>query len=121
MNNTRQRLVFLSLTFLAMILWPMLGIAASSSMFAKPTEAVLLFGGISGILLLPIYVVATPSESAYGVMILVVWLLIWLVPSLWLTSRPANRRSQITLAAVLSAISFAQAALGLLMILGKNV
>lgn len=120
--DLRPRLLpFLTLTFVAMVLWPLLGIAASYSMFSKPTEAVLLFGGLSGILLLPIYLVFTLSESAFGIAIMVIWMLTWIGPSLWFLSRPRPRRLRFTLVAILSGISLFQSALGFLMILGKNV
>ena len=123
-TTTDQRprlLTFLALTFLAMVVWPLLGIAASYSMFSKPTEAVLLFGGLAGVLLLPLYMVVTLSESAFGIAIMTIWMLTWIGPSLWFVSRTRTRRLRFTLVAILSGISLFQSALGFLMILGKNV
>ena len=104
-----------------MAVWPLLGIAASYSMFNKPTEAALLFGGLTGILLLPIYLVFTPSELAFGVAIMVIWILTWIGPSLWFLYRPRSRRLQSVVVSILSVFSLLQSALGFLMILGKNV
>ena len=86
-DQSPRLLPFLALTFLAMVVWPLVGIAASYSMFSKPTEAVLLFGGFTGVLLLPIYLVFTLSESAFGIAIMIIWMLTWIGPSLWLLSR----------------------------------
>jgi hypothetical protein len=112
---------FLALTFGAMVVWPMLGIAASFSMFDKISEAVLLFGGLTALLLLPVYLILPLSETVFGIAIIAIWLLIWIGGSLWFMPGSRTRRSQITVLAVLSGISLAQSALAFLMILGKNV
>ena len=90
-------------------------------MFSQPTEAVLLFGGFTGLLLLPIYMVFTLSESALGIAIMIIWILTWIGPSLWLLSRTRTRRLKFVVVSVLSGISLLQSVLGFLMILGKNV
>ncbi|MGI9469874.1 MAG: hypothetical protein ACR2OA_22320 [Rubripirellula sp.] len=112
---------FLALTFGAMVVWPMLGIAASFSMFDKISEAVLLFGGLTALLLLPVYVILPLSETVFGIAIIAIWLLIWIGGSLWFMPGSRTGRSQITVLAVLSGISLAQSALAFLMILGKHV
>ncbi len=112
---------FLALTFGAMVVWPMLGIAASFSMFDKISEAVLLFGGLTALLLLPVYLILPLSETVFGIAIIAIWLLIWIGGSLWFMPGSRTGRSQITVLAVLSGISLAQSALAFLMILGKHV
>ena len=112
---------FLALTFVAMAVWPTLGIAASFSMFDTISEAVLLFGGVTTLLLLPVYVILPLNETVFGMTILAIWLFIWIGCSLWFTSGPRTQRAQVTVLAVLSSISAGQAALGFLMILGKSV
>ncbi len=112
---------FLALTFGAMVVWPVLGIAASFSMFDKISEAVLLFGGLTALLLLPVYVILPLSETVFGIAIIAIWLLIWIGGSLWFMPGSRTGRSQITVLAVLSGISLAQSALAFLMILGKHV
>ena len=112
---------FLALTFGAMVLWPMLGIAASVSMFDKISEAVLLFGGLTALLLLPVYLILPLSETGFGIAIIAIWLLVWIGGSVWFTSGSRTRRAQITVLAVLSGISLCQATIAFLMILGKNV
>ena len=112
---------FLALSFGAMAIWPLLGIAASSSMFEKPADAVLLFGGLSGLLLLPIYAIFPMSETAFGLAIIAIWLLLWIAPSIGITRRPPSQRSQLICLAILSGISLFQSALGFLMILGRGV
>ena len=112
---------FLALTFGAMVVWPLLGIAASFSMFDKISEAVLFFGGFTTLLLLPISVVLPLSETVFGIAILAIWVLIWMGGSIWFTSGPRTQRGQIIGLALMSGISLGQAALGFLMILGKSV
>ena len=112
---------FLALTFGAMAVWPMLGIAVSFSMFDKISEAVLFFGGFTALLLLPVYVILPLSETTFGIAIIAIWLFIWIGCSLWLTSGSRTRSAQTTVLAVLFGISLAQSALAFLMILGKSV
>ena len=112
---------FLALTFGAMAVWPMLGIAVSFSMFDKISEAVLFFGGFTALLLLPVYVIVPLSETGFGIAIIAIWLFIWIGCSSWFTSGSRTRSAQTTVLAVLSGISLAQSALAFLMILGKSV
>ena len=112
---------YLAMTFGAMIIWPVLAIAVSFSLFDRPSEAVLLFGGISGLLLLPVYAIFPFSETVFGTAIIVIRLLIWIGSSFWFTIGPRKRRTQMIVLAVLPVISLGQATLGFLMILGKNV
>ena len=90
-------------------------------MFDKISEAVLLFGGLTALLLLPVYVILPLSETVFGIAIIAIWLLIWIGGSLWFMPGSRTGRSQITVLAVLSGISLAQSALAFLMILGKHV
>ena len=117
----RHSPAFFALTFVAVIVWPLLGIAASLSMYDDISEAAILFGGFTAVLLLPVYMVFPASETLYAVAIIAIWLLVWIVPSVWFTSKPRTRGSQFLFLAILSGVSFAQAALGFLMILGKSV
>lgn len=112
---------FLALTFGAMAVWPMLGIAVGFSMFDKISEAVLLFGGLTALLLLPVYVILPLSETVFGIAIIAIWLFIWIGCSSWFTSGSRTRSAQTTVLAALSGISLAQSALAFLMILGKSV
>lgn len=112
---------FLALTFGAMVVWPLIGIAASFPMFDKISEAVLLFGGLTALLLLPVYVILPLSETVFGIAIIAIWLFIWIGGSLFFMPRSRTRRVQIIVLAVLSGISLCQSAFAFLMILGKNV
>ncbi len=112
---------FLALTFGAMVVWPVLGIAASFSMFDEISEAVLFFGGFTALLLLPLYASLPLSETVFGIAIIAVWILLWSGGTIWFTSGSRTRRAQITVLAVLSGISLGQSALAFLMILGKNI
>ncbi len=112
---------FLALTFGAMVVWPVLGIAASFSMFDEISEAVLFFGGFTALLLLPLYASLPLSETVFGIAIIAIWVLLWSGGSIWFTSGSRTRRAQIAVLAVLSGISLGQSALAFLMILGKNI
>ena len=121
-SRSRPRMAtFFILALLAVVVWPLLGIAVSNSMFNNSSEAVLLFGGFTALLLLPVYIFVDLGETGFGIAIIAIWILFWIVPSVWYSSRPRPRRSQIWFLMILSAISFAQAGLGFLMILGKQV
>ncbi len=96
---------FLAMTFGAMIVWPMVGFAASFSLFDRPSEAVLLFGGISGLLLLPVYAIFPLSETVFGIAIIVIWLFIWIGSSFWFTIRP-RKRGQVQLLTIWGSLLF---------------
>lgn len=112
---------FLLLSFLCMIVWPLLGIALMHPMFDQWSEGMLFFGSLSLLFLLPIYAFITPSELVIGVILLAIWLLAWVCSSVWVTRGSSTKTWQIVCLAALSFASFVQAALGSLMILGKAV
>lgn len=109
------------MSLLAVAVWPLLGVAASYHLFDDPSEAALVFGGFIACLLYPIALLAGPSDIAFMGAVMLLWLLMWLLPIGWLTRHPRGRPFQGGFIAILSGVSFAQAALGYLMILGKGV
>jgi hypothetical protein len=112
---------FLVFAFVAMVVWPVIGSAASFSLFDKPSDAVLLFGGLIGILLLPIYAIFPVNETVFGIAVAAIWIVTWFGCSLWFATATGKRRTQWIALIVLSSISLCQTALGVLMILGKSV
>ncbi len=109
------------MSLLAVTVWPLLAVAACHHLFDDPSEAALVFGGVIACLLYPIALLVGPSDIAFMGAVMFLWLLIWLIPIVWLIRHPRDRLFQIVFIMILSGVSFAQAALGYLMILGKGV
>lgn len=103
-----------------MLPWPLLATLATYSYFDNWNEVVLLFGGITGIPLAILSLFGL-SEAAVLILILLAWLLAAVVPVVWLARRLTSRRGVLRLYAAQSAFSFAQAALGAMMIFGKSI
>ncbi len=112
---------FLLLVFCVMAVWPLLGVAASFSILEKMSEAVLLFGGLTVLFLLPVNMLVPFNESGFVTAIIIVWLLIWAGCTLWFTSGSSTRGLQLAALVVVSSISLCQSVLGFLMLLGKYV
>ena len=107
-------------SFAVMLPWPLLAILATHSYFDNRNEAILLFGGITGIPLAILTLVGL-SETAMLSLIVLAWIAAAIVPDIWLARRLASRRAIFTLLGVQAAFSLAQAAMGALMIFGKAV
>ena len=90
-------------------------------MLEQTSEALLLFGGLTALLLLPVCLVVPLSENDFGIAIIMVWILVWVACSLFFMRGSRTRRVQLIVLVVASSISLVQAALGFLMILGKSV
>ena len=100
---------------------PLLGILlVGFSELGNITEAALLFGGITLILLTLISLALPLSNTIFVIAIITIWLFTWIGPAMWLTSRSPTRRTQIIVCCVLSGISLGQAALGAVLIIGGN-
>ena len=104
-----------------MIPWPIVGIALSYGMFDQADEAILLFGGVTGLFLVPIMMIGDISEMTFGLVICVVWGVALLLPPIIVHRRFRSRGTRAILLGLQSAFSLAQAAMGILMILGKDV
>ncbi len=107
-------------SFVVMIPWPLLGIALSYRMFDQPDEAVLLFGGVTALFVVPIMLVASLSEAVFSAIILAAWCSALLFPPILMSRRHPSRQAIASLLVIQTAFSFAQAAMGILMILGKD-
>ena len=112
---------FFLITFGAMVVWPMLAIAAGFSMLENISEVTLLFGGLTTLFFLPVVVILPSIEEIFEILIIATWLFMWIGCSFWFTSKSHSLRAQLIVLIVLSTISLGQSALGLLMILGKSV
>ncbi len=101
--------------------WPLLGIMAMRSSFEQASEAFFLFGGITFFPLMILALFGSVSEEVLIALIMLVWLAAAVVPDLWLRRRLASWWAIGGLLSVQSAFSLAQAVMGVLLILGKNV
>lgn len=113
---------YILVSLVVMLPWPLFGILAclGLSLFDKPSEAVLMFGGVTLFFLLPLALI-TNEQWVYAVIIGTLWLVVLLAP-LWFSRKIAHPRFNMAMIFVLqSLISAIQAGLGFLMILGKGI
>jgi hypothetical protein len=115
-----RALALCAASFGVMAPWPLLAILATQSLFESWNEAALLFGGLTGIPLL-IFALVGISESVFVSLILIVWFAALLVPHFWFARRVPSRNAVGVLLGLQTGFSFAQAALGALMVVGKSV
>lgn len=108
-------------SLVVMLPWPVLGIAASMglSLFEKSSEAIIMFGGATMFLLLPLGLVVS-SEWIFGVLIGVVWLFTLALP-LNLGRKYSHLKFDVKRVLVFQSLfSATQAGLGFLLILGRQ-
>lgn len=113
--------VVLGLASLAVMLpWPLLGILLVRSQFDDPSEAAMLFGGVT---LFPLIVLAFFgfADAVYAVLMMLVWVAAVVVPGVWFRRRLVSWRAVAGLLGGQSAFSFGQAAMGVMLIVGKSV
>lgn len=101
--------------------WPLLGILLTRSSFDHASEAFMLFGGITMFPLMLLALFGSVPEEVLIVSMMLVWLAAAAVPGVWLRRRFRTWTAVGVLLGVQSAFSLAQAAMGALLILGKNV
>lgn len=101
--------------------WPLLGILVMRSSFDQASEEFFFFGGITMFPLMILALFGSVSEDVLIVLMMLVWLAAAVVPDLWLRRRLASWMAIGILLGVQSAFSLAQAVMGALLILGKNV
>ncbi len=119
--RTLRGVVALCLGSLAvMVPWPLLAILATHPYLDNRNEVVLLFGGITGIPVVMLMLVGV-SETAAMSLISLAWIAAAVVPDIWLARRLSSRQSVLLLLGAQAAFSFAQAAVGAMMIFGKAV
>ena len=104
-----------------MLPWPLLGTTLLHSAFDKASEAILFFGGITLFPLMILALFGSGSEEVLISICMIVWLAAAVVPDLWLRHRLRSWMAIGVLLGAQSAFSLAQAAMGALLILGKNV
>lgn len=120
--GTPLRVLLLCLGSLVLMApWPMLGILLMRPSFEEPSEAFFMFGGITLFPLMILALFGPVPEEVLIVLIMLVWLAAAAVPVLWLRRRLRSSLAIGVLLAAQSAFAFAQAVMGALLIVGKNI
>ncbi len=101
--------------------WPLLGILVTRSSFDKASEAFLLFGGITMFPMMILALFGSVREEVLIVLIMLVWFAAAIVPNLWVRRRLGSWGAIAALLGTQAAFSIAQALMGALLIVGKNV
>lgn len=104
-----------------MMPWPLLGILVMRSSFDQASEAFFFFGGITLFPLMILALFGSVAEVVLIVLIMLVWVAAAAVPDVWLRGRLRSWMAIYVLLGAQSAFSLAQAVMGALLILGKNV
>lgn len=104
-----------------MLPWPLLSNLLTRSYFDEGSEFFLLFGGITMFPLMILALFGSPSEEVLIAPIMLVWLAAVVLPVLWLRRRLTSWRAIGGVLGAQSAFSLAQAVMGALLIVGKNV
>lgn len=114
--------VILLMSFVAMIPWPASGIALFQSTFENAWEAYFMFGGLTAIPVAYMSILfGGLSNDGFGMILVVVWGLVLVAPpALIVLFRPTRRWIVATLIGQ-ATFSMIQAALGILMVIGKSV
>ena len=109
-------------SLIAMLPWPLIaiGLCVTGSMFEQSNEFILMFGGVTMIFLLPIGMF-DPPEWVFTAIFVVVWVFVLLLPVLFAARRKLQRGHLVVAYVLQTGFSIAQAGLGLLMIVGRNV
>lgn len=101
--------------------WPLLGIMLTRPEFDRPSEAFLLFGGITLFPLMLLALFGSVPEAVLIGLIMLVWMVAAVLPGYWLRRRLTSWSAVVVLLSVQSAFSFAQAVMGALLVVGKSV
>ena len=104
-----------------MVPWPLLGILLTRSSFDRPSEAFLLFGGVTMFPLMILALFGSVPEEVLIALIMLVWLAAAVVPGLWLRRSLRSWWAVVVLLAFVASFSLAQAVMGALLVVGKNV
>ena len=119
----RKRALHVLYAILVMAPWPLLAwyLLESQGLFDRATEIPLVFGGLSLVPLIVVHLIVPMSDAVLGVLVCIIWGLTAVLPPFVFARWIKGRFGLLLMLGVLSCISFAQAAVGALMILGKNV
>jgi hypothetical protein len=115
-----RRVLLLVLSLLFMLPWPLAGIAVVHTHFDNGNESLLMFGGLVAIPAALLSLLGAPEWVFLGV-VLLVWIGVWVFPTLFLRKRLSSRGGALMVLAIQAAFSLSQALVGMLMIWGKAV
>ena len=101
--------------------WPLLGTVIMHRQFDEASEVFLFLGGVTMFPLMILALFGSIPETAIIVVVSTVWLAAAALPDIWLRRRLRSWRAVTVLLAVQSAFSLAQALMGALLVIGKNV
>ena len=101
--------------------WPLLGILLTHPWFDEASEAFMLFGGLTLVPLMILALFGSVPEEVLIALMMLVWMAAAAVPTLWLRRRLKSWWAVASLLTAQMLFSIAQAAMGALLILGKNV
>ena len=113
-------MMFLLQSLVVMIPWPLIGIGLMYGMFDAPDEWVLMFGGISIFVAVPLLVFDVVTEATISAFILAVWMSCLILPPAFMKRKRASGQARAVFLLMQSGFSLGQAAMGVLMILGKS-
>ena len=105
-------------SLVAMLPWPLIGIAAVRTGFEHWNEAFLMFGGLTASPVAMLSLIGLPEWILLTVVV-VCWVGAWFGPVLVLGRRARSRGVVLAVLAAQAGFSIAQAAMGVLMIWGK--
>ncbi|MHC5028260.1 MAG: hypothetical protein ACYTGR_16020 [Planctomycetota bacterium] len=119
--SSPTRVFMVTLSGLGVMLpWPLLLLVLLQSHLDQPDEVMLLFGGVTGLLILAVGAVTTMvSEAVFCLAIGVIWALALLLPPICLARRLRSRGVVLWILGGQAVFSIAQALLGAMMIVGK--
>jgi len=109
-------------SFIAMLPWPLItiGICVAGSLLEQDSDPALMLGGLTTIFLLPIGVFDPPNWVFISIAIFV-WILVLVIPALIACCWNLTKEHQCLAYILQAGFSIAQAGIGLLMLLGRNV
>lgn len=102
-------------SFAVMAPWPLVAFLLVQSMVGRADEVALLFGGITMIFLLPVFLIAPNANLILVILVVAVWIIVCIVPAF--IPKWRNKNAYI----VQTCFALGQALLGGLMLLGKAV
>lgn len=104
-----------------MVPWPLLGILLTRTSFDEPSEAFMLFGGITLFPLMILAIFGSVHQNVLIAIFMIVWVAAAVVPGFGLRRRLDSWSSIVGLLGAQTAFSLAQALMGALLIIGKSV
>ena len=117
-----NRISVFFVSLLSMLPWPFLGISLCilGAAFEQDNDFMLMFGGVTLILLIPLGIL-DPPEWVFVMSFAVVWILMLVLPAFLVARQKLTRRSLTVVYDLQAVFSFVQAGLGLMMIVGRRV